>query len=131
MSVFVASENGRRLVLDGPAPNDGYTATLEIESGQVTCAVHEYGNGLPGYFADLADSWRGWTGPKTYRSLESELELSAVHNGLGTVTLEVTIRQPWPPEWTVIATLDLDAGAQLQTLAKTVANWVEGTLSTG
>ena len=127
MNAIIAGENGRRLILDGPNPKDGYTATLQIESGEVSRTVHEFGNGLPGFVADLADSWRGWPGPKTYRSLEGELELTAVHDGLGTVTLEVTVRQPWPPEWAATATLDLGAGAQFEALAVTIAHWVHGT----
>jgi hypothetical protein len=112
------------LTLEGVTPNDQYTATLDLESGTTSRVVHEYGNGLPTFFADLAASWRGWDGTKSYHSLEGELALSAVHDGLGTVELMVTIGQPWPPEWSTTASVDLGAGAHLQNLASLVADWV-------
>jgi hypothetical protein len=40
---------------------------------------------------------------------------------LGTITCRVEIRQPWPPEWTFAATLDLGAGAHTEEVSTRLA----------
>ena len=118
----VAGQNGRRLTLAGN-PESEFTATLELECGSVTRAVHEHGNGIEAFFADLVGSWKGWSGQKTYRSLEGEMWLSASHDGIGTVDLTVRLAQPWPPEWSTTALLDLGAGADLDAISKDISDW--------
>lgn len=79
--------------------------------------MHECGTWLPGFFRHLANAWRGFDDAKSFGSLEGELTIDARHDGLGTVFCEVTIRQPWPPDWSLTATLDFGAGAHLQAIA--------------
>src|SRR6476646_5561214 len=40
---------------------------------------------LPAFFADMGESWRGWTGLKEWRAHEGGLTLASTHDGLGTV----------------------------------------------
>jgi hypothetical protein len=69
---------------------------------------------LIGYVADLAEGWRGWSGTKSYLSLERDLALSAVHDGTAHVRLSITLKGPTLPEvWTVTATVVTDPGAQM------------------
>jgi hypothetical protein len=53
------------------------------------------------------------------------LALDATHDGLGTVTMKVTLHQPWPPTWWVQAELGLGAGAQLDAAAADVRTLVD------
>jgi len=73
---------------------------------------------------DLAQNWRGFAGVKEYASLEGQLELSAQHDGVGTVTCRVRLRQPWPPDWSVEVELSFGAGAHLERLAGDVEAFV-------
>ncbi len=74
------------------------------------------GDGLNGYWADLAKSWRGWSGEKTWRSIEGDFGFSATSDRTGHVTLKVTLafRAPW--RWQTQVVLAIEAG-QLDGLA--------------
>jgi len=65
---------------------------------------------LDSYFADLAKHWRGWEGDKNWEALG--LRLAARHDGLGHVTLDVTLDEDYAmaDRWRVRASLTLDAG---------------------
>jgi hypothetical protein len=120
MVVVIAGEGGRVLTLDGDLERT-FTAELVIESGRAACTVHEHGDLLSPFFADLAESWSGWEGEKVYRSLEADLELRASHDGLGSINLGVIIGRVAPPSWTMAAGLQIDAGEQLASIAKALA----------
>ena len=128
----LTGQNGRRLLLDLPVatsleqPSWAFMASLEMESGTVTNGVHEFGDGLVLFFRDLASSWRGWDGEKEYASLEGGLAISATHDGLGTVSLRVQLRQPWPPEWSAEAVLDVGVDADLEAQVRSIDEWVSG-----
>jgi len=122
VEVIVTAENGRTLrlgnvVRSGNGMVDSYDATLTVPGGSVTTTVHEYGAWLPGFLRELSDAWKGFDGVKSFASLEGELTIDARHDGLGTVSCEVTLRQPWPPEWSLSVVLDFGAGAHLEAIA--------------
>jgi hypothetical protein len=121
VEVTLTAENGRTLRLGNVVRSgDGsidYDATLTVPGGSVTTTVHEHGTWLPGFFRDLAGAWMGFDDPKSFGSLEGQLTIYARHDGLGTVFCEVTLRQPWPPEWSLSASLDFGAGAHLEVIA--------------
>jgi hypothetical protein len=76
------------------------------------------GQGLPRFFQDLAENWKGWSGSKEWSSLEEELKIRACSDRSGKVLLTIELRHPhapWP--WSVQGTLDLEAG-QLDVIAK-------------
>ena len=84
---------------------------------QRTVAAHP-GNGfddLVDFFRSLATSWRGWSGERTYESLEGDLRLTAVHDGH--VQLTMGIRQSTELDgWEVKASIRLDPGEDLSTV---------------
>lgn len=92
-----------------------------IESGRAACTVHEHGDLLSPFFADLAESWSGWEGKKVYRSLEADLELRASHDGLGSISLAAISGRVTPPSWTMTAGLQVDAGEKLASVANALA----------
>jgi hypothetical protein len=68
---------------------------------------------LPVFFADLAENWRGWSGTRTYESLEHDFLLEAVHTG-SHVELSFTLQDPeFHGSWSVRGRLTLDAGEEL------------------
>ena len=74
--------------------------------------------GIAALFRSMADEWRGWSGPKSWESLEGEMALAAVHDGVGHITLRVALvnldaGEPWKLE----TELELEPGA-LEALAK-------------
>jgi hypothetical protein len=83
---------------------------LDVTSSVANFAWHEsVGRSLAKWFRELDDGWRGWEGSHDWRSMEGELRLSAVHNGLGTVTLTARL-SPSPEHWSATGELELDAG---------------------
>jgi hypothetical protein len=52
-----------------------------------------------------------------YQSIEGELHLSCRHDGTGTVSCEVTLRNPAAPEWSLEAVIEFGAGAHLERLS--------------
>jgi hypothetical protein len=79
-------------------------ATFSERYGREQLRVDEFLEGL-------AERWRGWEGTREWEALG--LKLSARHDGLGHVTLEVFLQGHYarPDSWTVKASLQLDAGA--------------------
>ena len=84
--------------------------------------------GLAKMFAEMAASWRGWTGTKSWNSLEGELHLTAEADRTGHVTLTAELREGMPPVWTVVLLLTVEAG-QLEDLARSAHAFEASVLS--
>jgi hypothetical protein len=57
----------------------------------MSASVNAYAHGyhlLPRFFDGLAKEWRGWTGEKTWDSVESHIALKATADRLGTCSFE-------------------------------------------
>ena len=74
---------------------------------------------LPAFFAEMGESWRGWTGLKEWRAHEGGLTLASTHDGRGTVSMGTELRD-LNLGWVARAVVPLDAG-QLEQLAADVA----------
>ena len=84
--------------------------------------------GLAEMFAEMAASWRGWSGKKTWSSLEGELHLSAEADRTGHIALTVELREGAPPVWAVTLLLIVEAG-QLDALAGAARAFEDSVLS--
>jgi hypothetical protein len=71
---------------------------------------------LPTFLLELAGSWRGWDGVKTWGTLEGELSLSFSHNKVGYVFVKVEVRHPTQQRWRCQTGFTLEP-ASLDTLA--------------
>jgi Family of unknown function (DUF6228) len=81
---------------------------------------------LAEFFEELARDWRGWTGPRAWRSLEGDLEITAEHHRH--VRLRIALRgDPYRSDWGVSAAIELDRGEELSTVAADVRALVDGT----
>jgi hypothetical protein len=71
--------------------------------------------GLGEYFGELAASWRGWDGDKSWAALEGDVVIAASHDGRGTIGVVVELRGlpsiRSDPDWRAALVLTLDAGA--------------------
>ncbi len=67
---------------EGTSRPDELVVELRAETLSATATVYalEFWD-LATYFEDLVTDWRGWKGSRAWRSLEGDLEISAVHHG--------------------------------------------------
>jgi Family of unknown function (DUF6228) len=72
-------------------------------------------------FADIAQSWRGWTGTKAWQDRDYALTFKAHSVTTGPVTLNVEMRLDRPPEFTSLASSLLLESASLDRIARDVA----------
>ncbi len=98
------------------------TALVEIHTHDGLFASRtvqqDYASGfadLADYFERLAQDWKGWRGSREWRSLEGELQISAVHDGH--IRLELELRGPFPQDWLVRCEIALEPGEQLSAAA--------------
>lgn len=73
-----SSASGARLELEGGLDTGrevaSYTARRTGAGMSAAATVYVYGDdGLPTYFEDLAEQWRGWAGARSWSSLEGQL----------------------------------------------------------
>jgi hypothetical protein len=68
-------------------------------------------------FEQMTAEWQGWAGNKEWTSLESDMALRCMHDGLGHIDLELEL-QEWSSDdrWNAKAHLVIDAG-QLEVTA--------------
>ncbi len=74
------------------------------------------------FWRGLAAEWRGWSGKKTWESLEDEFGLSAESNRTGHIVVTVTLASSHDPNWRLEVTLALEAG-QLERIASDAADF--------
>jgi Family of unknown function (DUF6228) len=122
----VRSNDGGHLRVWVVKPGDEWRAQIDVGDLKAEAKVYErYSREelqLDRYFADLANQWRGWDGEKEWEAFG--LRLAARHDGLGHVTLDVTLEDDYATasRWRVRASLELDAGVldRLAVQARTV-----------
>lgn len=115
--VSVTFACGRRLPNGAAELLDVSIRDLDLKAGK---SVYEgYTDGfeqLARFFEELAASWRGWSGERTYESIEHDLRIVATHDGH--VRLRVRLWQSTDPDgWKLETALRLDAGEQLSQAA--------------
>lgn len=92
----------------------GVTVSVALEGLSARREVYLYTSAdLRRYFNGLATAWRGWSGTRTYESIEGELLLEARHTG-SHVELHFTLQDRLSPKgWCIRGKLTLDAGEEL------------------
>lgn len=109
-------EPGASLTLRSSGP-DYIVAEIRHTGIEAAAKVGTYlSGGFADFFAGLAVDWRGWTGNRTWTSLEGELTLTAESDRTGHVYLRVHLQDGAPARWEVEAELVLEAG-QLERIA--------------
>jgi len=73
---------------------------------------------LIAFVRSLADDWRGWSGARTWRSLDGDMLIDAHHDGRGHVSLGASLchRPMFSDAWSARVVVGLEAGEQLSRL---------------
>jgi hypothetical protein len=93
---------------------------LRVESPVLSLAG---GDGLPTFLEDLASHFRGWSGARTWRSLEDQLRLEATWADGGHVNLRFRITPSIYETWEVAVSFTVEAGAEMEALASEMARF--------
>jgi hypothetical protein len=119
--VIESSREHASLRLSVERPGLDWRARLDCRDLHAEATFHErYSREqlrLDEFFGGLAEQWRGWDGAMEWEALG--LKLSASHDGLGHVALEVSLQGHYarPESWLARASLQLEAGG-LEELAR-------------
>jgi len=82
------------------------------------------GNELPEFIQELAGSFRGWGGTRTWESLEHQLQVEATWADGGHVRLRFQITPGVYGHWDACVIVPVEAGAEMQALADTLAGYL-------
>lgn len=84
------------------------------------------GDALGEFLDGLAKNFAGRTGTRSWRSLEDQLRVEAEWGNRGQVTLLIRLRpRAYDPPWDPAITTVVEAGAEMQTLAREVATFFD------
>lgn len=126
--VAVSFSSPRRDGSDDPYAGESFVVTIAAEGLQTSRHVFMFGfdwAALSAFFADLAESWKGWQGEKAWHSIEHDLEITATADGLGHCDLAFEVRDGPAATWAVrVSEVRIDAGEDLSNLARGIAAWV-------
>ena len=110
-----------------PYDDDMVEYLIEIESDglKVTSPVMSLagGDGLPAFLEGLADDFRGWSGVRSWRSLEDQLRIEATWSNRGHVSLHLRVKPSVYSVWDLGALFTVEAGAEMQSLAADLARF--------
>ena len=98
--------------------SDGLTASRVVY-------VHDFDlDALAGFFQDLADSWKGWDGEKSWHSIESDLLIRATSDDLGHCLLTFTLSDGPIHTWqTTVSGFAISAGEDMAAVASEMRAW--------
>lgn len=116
-----------RLSFSAFLPGDEYINQYEVVvnadrlSASVPVISNPEGYGLPGFIQALSDDFRGWSGVRSWRSLEDQLRVEATWQSGGHVKLVFHLTPSVYDSWTLSVEFVLEAGEELQTLGVRLA----------
>ena len=116
--------------LDDPYAGDRFEVRLRagdlVVDRWVFMYRHDWVN-LAAFFDDLASSWRGWDGAKTWVSAEHDLAISVTANARGNCTFTFDVRNgPWSSWLARVEGISVDAGEDMGSLARGIDDWALG-----
>lgn len=119
----VKGEHGFEVVFDNPEFVDGwlewYRMAFSAPDLSVAIMVGNSGYGHPPsvLFDEVAQSWSGWSGVKSWAAMEGECRLSATSDSTGHITFQFEIsRAERSQSWATQPSVVVEAG-QLERLA--------------
>lgn len=91
---------------------------------------HPGWDGLDSFLSEIADSYRGWEGTKSWASPEGDLKVEAEPHHRGHNTLRFTARDGPNPTWWATATAVVAASEDMANLASSVKSFLSPLRST-
>lgn len=127
MSNQVCIKNESQCLILEPLENEYLSVAFDSDGIRfgVKTFIYNDAQALTLFFKDLAENWQGWSGPKVWKSLESDFRLEATHNGLSYMNLKVSLikNQGEDSESQFVGNLKIELGSLVK-----VASDVEITL---
>lgn len=127
-SIVLGNAGVARVIL-GP-PSAGHLA-IRLQGRYVQAGdVVPLEPSLPGFFRDLGAGWRGWNGERRWASMTESCVIRARHDGLGHVSLIISLREPGMDRervsepWEASLGVSVDA-AELDSIAARLGVFVE------
>jgi hypothetical protein len=129
-AVLIGDPDGNVVEIRGPVYRwtDGYPFvdfTVKLKSEQMCASrIVRIANtptmNVAGFFAELADDWRGVTPRRTWQSLEHEMSIDVERDSFGHLFLPFTLRdhRDRRSEWEASVTVDVEAGEQADRLRR-------------
>ncbi len=108
-------------------PYNGGDFLVELRAEGMTASrrVFVYGwSDVAGFFADLAENWRGWAGTKTWTSPEYDLAMTATHDAGSLVLIEMALRDGPVHTWSATTWVEVEPGEEMASVAKAVAETI-------
>jgi len=100
---------------------DYFKVSLRSTSHSAVRNVYAYtdAEGIARLFQEAASEWRGWSGTKSWESLEGELRIELKADKTGHISMNVEINHDCgnPDPWRLKSCIMMEAG-QLETIAK-------------
>lgn len=125
-AVFRSASRGES---DDPYAGSSFVVELHSDGLDAIRSVFMFSfdwDALANLFSDLADSWRGWEGEKSWESIEHDLRIAAVSDILGHCLLTFTLRDGRNYTWkTVVDGFKIDAGEDMAAVARDMRAWMD------
>ena len=115
---------------EDPYAGGSFVAELRTEGLRVERKVFvfrfDWGN-LGAFFTDLAESWRGWDGERSWESPEHDLMIIATADHAGHCNIEFTVRDGPIHTWkATIGGFVIDGGEDMAAVARSIRAWIDG-----
>ena len=123
-----ALRNRNRSPGDDPYADDRFSIELRSKGLRIEREVFmlgfEWGN-LAAFFTDLADSWHGWHGEKSWESVEHDLKITASSDSTGHCLMTFTVQDGPMFSWRAeVSGFRIDAGEGMAALARSVHEFI-------
>jgi hypothetical protein len=104
-----------QVLVIGPRTGEYLPVTLRSDEIQFGITTYLYTDAprLAQYFEDLAKDWTGWSGTRSWKSIEGDFVLAARHDGIKCVKIEVSLirNQGEESQSTYVGNVQIDLGA--------------------
>ena len=110
---LTSTKDGVRLTLSPIGPR-AYSASIVGRDLNVSTTIYDVLGEtyvFPKFWKQLASSWKGWSGERSWSSIEGDLELTATSDNLGHITVRCHLSSGAPEGWSVTIWLHCEAGA--------------------
>ena len=122
-----SSRDGATMTLSNFVPEDGshisesFLVEIKCHGLRAEARASSYmAADLGEFFASMAKDWNGWSGQRSWGTLEGEFQLTASADSLGHISLGYVLRpQNTDFSWELKGTLELESG-QLEAISQEV-----------
>ena len=130
MKFQIKTDRGYEVVFDGRSFDSkdwlaSYSVTLHSPNMKGTVRVDNspYGISPLEFFSSIASDWKGWSGEKSWGSLEGEFDLSAESDRTGHISIRARIFEGHSSPCSRLETTLIVEAGQCENLAKEATNF--------